>query len=148
MISPISFGLLLTAVAALAQVGGLPPSFEVASVKTSAPIVSKEGKDRIGMTISGARVEINYATLAELVRIAYRVRLDQVTVPDRAASEHFDVAAKMADGASQDRMPERNSEIIACGFFAPDSLPPDTTRGTRQRIAEVLENRPPPQDWS
>jgi len=116
MISPISFGLLLTAVAALAQVGGLPPSFEVASVKTSAPIVSKEGKDRIGMTVSGARVEMNYATLAELVRIAYRVRLDQVTVPDRAASEHFDVAAKMADGASQDRMPEMLQVLLAERF--------------------------------
>ena len=47
----------------------------------------------------------------------------------------------------QDRLPEPNREIIACGFFAPDGLPLDTTEGTRLRIAEVLENRPPIQTW-
>ncbi len=41
----------------------------------------------------------------------------------------------------QDRMPAPNREIVACGFFAADALPADTTQGTRLRIAEVLENR-------
>jgi 8-oxo-dGTP pyrophosphatase MutT (NUDIX family) len=41
----------------------------------------------------------------------------------------------------QDRMPEPNREIVACGFFEAGALPPDTTEGTRLRIAEVLENR-------
>jgi len=41
----------------------------------------------------------------------------------------------------QDRPPEPNREIVACGFFSPDALPADTTEGTRLRIAEVLENR-------
>ena len=67
---------------------------------------------------------------------------------NRRVSQRDHVAVYVVRQFSQDRMPERNSEIIACGFFAPASLPPDTTRGTRQRIAEVLENRPPPQDWS
>ena len=38
----------------------------------------------------------------------------------------------------QDAAPRPNREIIAHGFFAPDALPPDTSRGTRARIAEVL----------
>jgi ADP-ribose pyrophosphatase YjhB (NUDIX family) len=38
----------------------------------------------------------------------------------------------------QDAAPRPNREIIAYGFFAPDALPPDTGRGTRARIAEVL----------
>ena len=38
----------------------------------------------------------------------------------------------------QDAAPRPNREIIAHGFFAPDALPPDTGRGTRARIAEVL----------
>lgn len=47
----------------------------------------------------------------------------------------------------QDRLPEPNREIVACGFFATDALPPDTTQGTRLRIAEVLENRAPSATW-
>jgi ADP-ribose pyrophosphatase YjhB (NUDIX family) len=47
----------------------------------------------------------------------------------------------------QDRLPEPNREIAACGFFAATALPPDTTQGTRLRIAEVLENRRPITTW-
>lgn len=47
----------------------------------------------------------------------------------------------------QDRLPEPNREIAACGFFAANALPPDTTQGTRLRIAEVLENRRPTATW-
>jgi hypothetical protein len=39
----------------------------------------------------------------------------------------------------QDSLPKPNREIIACGFFAPNALPEDTTRGTRARIAEVFD---------
>jgi 8-oxo-dGTP pyrophosphatase MutT (NUDIX family) len=42
----------------------------------------------------------------------------------------------------QDRLPEPNHEISACGFFAADALPADTTLGTRRRIAEVLDGQP------
>ena len=47
----------------------------------------------------------------------------------------------------QDRPPEPNREITACGFFDARMLPPDTTEGTRRRIAEVLENRPQIATW-
>jgi 8-oxo-dGTP pyrophosphatase MutT (NUDIX family) len=47
----------------------------------------------------------------------------------------------------QDRLPEPNHEILACGFFAAAALPADTTEGTRQRIAEVLEGRAPIATW-
>ena len=47
----------------------------------------------------------------------------------------------------QDRMPVPNREIVACGFFAPDALPDDTTHGTRLRIAEVLDGVPPMETW-
>ena len=47
----------------------------------------------------------------------------------------------------QDRLPEPNREITACGFFAPDALPEGTTPGTRLRIAEVLDGRPPLATW-
>jgi len=47
----------------------------------------------------------------------------------------------------QDRMPEPNREIAACGFFAVDALPQDTTDGTRRRIAEVLGGERPIATW-
>src|SRR5581483_11103895 len=38
--------------------------------------------------------------------------------------------------------PQPNREIVAHGFFAPDALPEDTSRATRERIAEVIGGRP------
>src|SRR4030081_2476646 len=47
----------------------------------------------------------------------------------------------------QDRLPEPNREIIACGFFEVGALPAETTEGTRLRISEVLEGRAPIATW-
>lgn len=47
----------------------------------------------------------------------------------------------------QDRAPEPNREIAETGFFALDSLPADTTEGTRLRLAEVLHGRPAGTTW-
>jgi ADP-ribose pyrophosphatase YjhB (NUDIX family) len=47
----------------------------------------------------------------------------------------------------QDRLPEPNREIIACGFFETSALPAETTEGTRLRILEVLEGREPIGTW-
>jgi 8-oxo-dGTP pyrophosphatase MutT (NUDIX family) len=47
----------------------------------------------------------------------------------------------------QDRLPEPNREIVACGFFEPGALPAETTAGTRLRISEVLEGRQPISTW-
>jgi ADP-ribose pyrophosphatase YjhB (NUDIX family) len=47
----------------------------------------------------------------------------------------------------QDRQPEPNREIVACGFFEASALPPETTEGTRLRISEVLEGRQPISTW-
>ena len=47
----------------------------------------------------------------------------------------------------QERLPEPNREIVACGFFDVGALPEDTTPGTRLRIAEVIEGRTPIETW-
>ena len=47
----------------------------------------------------------------------------------------------------QDRLPEPNREIIDCGFFETRALPPGTTLGTRLRISEVTEDKPPIRTW-
>ena len=57
------------------------------------------------------------------------------------------VAVYLIRNFSQDRLPEANREIIACGFFEANALPVETTQGTRLRIAEVLESREPISTW-
>ena len=58
------------------------------------------------------------------------------------------VAVYLVRHFSQDRLPEPNREIVACGFFEANALPAETTEGTRLRIAEVLEGRAPIATWS
>ena len=43
--------------------------------------------------------------------------------------------------------PKPDREIIDHGFFAPNELPADTSRATRERISEVLSGRPPAELW-
>jgi 8-oxo-dGTP pyrophosphatase MutT (NUDIX family) len=57
------------------------------------------------------------------------------------------VAVYLVRHFRQDRLPEPNHEIIACGFFEAAALPADTTQGTRLRISEVLEGRAPIVTW-
>jgi len=47
----------------------------------------------------------------------------------------------------QDRLPKPNHEIVECGFYAAGALPAETTRGTRLRIAEVLDRASPIATW-
>jgi len=57
------------------------------------------------------------------------------------------VAVYLITDFRQDRLPEPNREIIACGFFDAAALPAETTRGTRLRISEVLDGKPPIATW-
>jgi 8-oxo-dGTP pyrophosphatase MutT (NUDIX family) len=57
------------------------------------------------------------------------------------------VAVYVVRQFSQDRLPEANHEIVACGFFDAADLPEETTSGTRLRIAEVLEGREKIATW-
>ncbi len=43
--------------------------------------------------------------------------------------------------------PKPGHEIIAHGFFAPDALPEDATRATRERLAEVLYRKQKSEMW-
>jgi ADP-ribose pyrophosphatase YjhB (NUDIX family) len=57
------------------------------------------------------------------------------------------VAVYVVRNYRQDRLPEANHEIVACGFFEAGALPAETTEGTRLRISEVLEARAPIATW-
>jgi len=47
----------------------------------------------------------------------------------------------------QDGGPRHPREIVDFGFFAPEALPPDTTHGTRARLAEILDGATISERW-
>ena len=51
------------------------------------------------------------------------------------------VAVYVVRQFQQDRLPEPNREIVECGFYDASALPAETTKGTRLRIAEVLDGK-------
>jgi len=66
---------------------------------------------------------------------------------NRSVSGRDHVALFVIDAFAQETPPQPNAEIVAHGFFARDDLPPDTTAGTRSRIAEVLDSVKPSETW-
>jgi uncharacterized protein (TIGR03435 family) len=95
------------------------PAFEVASIKPAPPIDPAKivaGTLHVGMSIDAARVDIGSLSLAELIRIAYRVKPYQVSGPDWMSSQRFDVMAKMPEGASKDQVPEMLQGLLAERF--------------------------------
>jgi uncharacterized protein (TIGR03435 family) len=94
-------------------------SFEVASVKVAPPIEPSKiiaGKLHIGMSIDAARVDIGNLSLAELIRVAFKVKGYQVSGPDWMTSTRFDVMAKMPDGATKDQVPEMLQSLLTERF--------------------------------
>jgi hypothetical protein len=57
------------------------------------------------------------------------------------------VAVYVVRDFRQPQPPQPDREIVAHGFFQTDALPPDTTAGTRARIAEVLHGAAKSQRW-
>lgn len=66
---------------------------------------------------------------------------------NKAASRRDHVALYVVRDFRQDAPPQPNREIVAHGFFPVDALPPDTTRGTRARLREILEEQRPAEEW-
>ena len=66
---------------------------------------------------------------------------------NRRISRRDHVALYVVRAFEQTAPPQPSREIVAHGFFAPGALPADTTRGTRERIAEVLAGRAIAEFW-
>jgi len=63
------------------------------------------------------------------------------------ASRRDHVAVFVVRAFRQPAPPKPDLEIIAHGFYSLETLPADTTEGTRSRIAEVLKGTPISECW-
>ena len=66
---------------------------------------------------------------------------------NRRISSRDHVALYVVQSFQQTAPPQPNHEIVAHGFFAMQDLPADTSRATRERIAEVITGRTPSETW-
>jgi uncharacterized protein (TIGR03435 family) len=87
--------------------------FEVASVKPAAAQVEQVN---IGLHIDGAQVHINYFTLRDYIRIAYKVKDHQIVGPDWIGAGRFNIDAKLPAGAKPDQVPEMLQALLADRF--------------------------------
>jgi uncharacterized protein (TIGR03435 family) len=105
---------LLSSIVAFGQSASARPEFEVASVKKSAP--ATPGQVNIGVHIDGAMVRYSTLPMRSYIRMAYRVNDYQVLGPDWLATENFDIAAKLPEGATRAQLPEMIQSLLAERF--------------------------------
>ena len=112
----VNASLLFVTISALAQT---PLSFEVASVKKAEPLsvnMVMSGKMNLGMVIDNAQVNIKSMSIAELMRVAYKVKPYQVSGPEWLNAERYTITAKMPAGTSRDQVPEMMQALLAERF--------------------------------
>jgi 8-oxo-dGTP pyrophosphatase MutT (NUDIX family) len=102
-----------------------------------------------GWHLPGGGVEVGETFLAALRReLMEEGRIELTDEPDLHGlffnghvSRRDHVAVYVVRHFRQDRLPDPNREIVACGFYDAAALPAETTQGTRLRIAEVLDGK-------
>ncbi len=112
-------GAVLTAGALFPQAPAPAPAFEVASVKLAPPLNPADvaaGKIHVGMIVDGARVDIGFFSLADLIPLAYKVKRYQVEGPDWMTAQRFDIQAKIPDGVSKDLVPDMLQGLLVERF--------------------------------
>lgn len=108
-----------------------------------------------GWHLPGGGVEVGETFLEALTReLSEEGRIELTGEPvlhglffNGHVSRRDHVAVYVVRQFRQDRPPKPNHEIVECGFYAAGALPAETTRGTRLRIAEVLEGAVPIATW-
>lgn len=108
-----------------------------------------------GWHLPGGGVEVGKTFLEALRReLVEEGRIELIGEPvlhglflNAHVSRRDHVAVYVIRQFRQDRLPKPNHEIVECGFYAAGALPAETTRGTRLRIAEVLDGTTPIATW-
>jgi ADP-ribose pyrophosphatase YjhB (NUDIX family) len=108
-----------------------------------------------GWHLPGGGVEVGETLLSALAReLREEANIELVDPPqlfgvylNRRVSRRDHVALYVVRSFRQTAPPQPNHEIVAHGFFATTLLPQETTRGTRARIAEVLDGYAVSETW-
>ena len=107
---------------ASAQEAAPKKSFEVASIKASAPLDAQKimsGQQRVGMKMDAGRVDIENWSILELLNAAYKVSPTRLTGPgwpgtfNQLTALRFDIHATFPPGATQDDVPEMLQSLLA-----------------------------------
>jgi uncharacterized protein (TIGR03435 family) len=130
---PILLSWAIPLVLAGAALGQTPPAappapakltFDVATVKPSPPMdmgkVAAEMQagrmPKFGPNVGASQAEYTYMSLKDLIALAYKVKVYQITGPDWMATERFDILAKMPDGATKDDAPAMLQALLEDRF--------------------------------
>ncbi len=111
--------LALLAASSLFGQAAAPVAFEVASIKPAEQLTPQKimgGKANIGMKMDGARVDIGYLGLGDLIMMAYRIKKHQLQGPDWMSAQRFDISAKIPAGATKEQVPEMLQALLAERF--------------------------------
>jgi uncharacterized protein (TIGR03435 family) len=97
------------------------PSFEVASIKPAPPITAiaaqiQAGKMHVGMSVDGARVDIGFMSVGDLLTLAFKVKPYQITGPDSMRQDRWDILARIPEGVSKDQVPEMLQALLTERF--------------------------------
>jgi len=111
-------------VAAIAAFGQVKPSFEVATIKPSAPLdpakimaaMQAGGKLPVGMDIDAHRAQYRYLDLKTLISLAYGMKPYQITGPDWMGAARFDIEGTLPSGASKDDVPKMLKSLLEDRF--------------------------------
>jgi uncharacterized protein (TIGR03435 family) len=105
----IGLGIVLGATALFGQ-NPARPSFEVASIRSSAPGPPQQGV--AGARIDGAQFRTAYLTLKDYIGLAYRLKLYQISGPDWIGTDRFDVAATLPEGTLPAQIPNMMETLL------------------------------------
>jgi uncharacterized protein (TIGR03435 family) len=115
----IGISLALAAGSLVAQTAAPPLTFDVASIKPSAPVTPAMvagGTLHAGMKIDAARVDIGMFSLQQLISKAYDVKPYQITGPPWLNVQRFDIVAKMPPGSTKEQVPQMLQALLAERF--------------------------------
>jgi uncharacterized protein (TIGR03435 family) len=99
-------------------------TFDVATIKPAAPLDPsqlaadmKAGKmPKIGQDIDATRATYTYTQLDQLIAMAYKMRLYQISGPPWLSQDRFDIVATIPEGATKDDVPAMLQALLAERF--------------------------------
>jgi uncharacterized protein (TIGR03435 family) len=99
-------------------------TFDVATIKPAAPLDTaqmaadmKAGRmPKIGQQIDATRATYTYTQLDQLIAIAYKMRIYQISGPPWLSQERFDIVATFPEGATKDDVPDMLRSLLADRF--------------------------------